>query len=454
MRYRFFLVILTSLILSAIAINLVHSTFFKSQRLKLIDRQIAESSRLLLQSEEFQEKHQLPSSALDDTISKVLGGSRIGKLFILRDPNGEILFQSFNFGLLNIDIPLAPEWVTVETEDQYVRVRNWPLPQKPSVTLQVGLVLDRNFINWKIIDNRVIYYVISIVLLLFAVAALLTLFLLTPLRRLISHVNMATANLQYQKKVDPLPVRLSQFKDGFWAKSDEFASLLESVQKLIDRINLNYRLTRFWTSQMAHGLKTPLAILRAETEAKEKVAIIPSPYAKDVYKEIAQMSGIVDQFLDWAELENSLVQKDLHALRMKNVLQGVVARLDKLNPGRIRLNLKSDFAVLANPVHLDQVITNLLTNALKFSPHESPVEVSVSDYTLIVKDHGPGIPPEVQERIGEPFNIGMSETDQATGNGLGLAMVTTVVKLYQWNFKIANHQSGTQAVVHFPKMGN
>lgn len=452
MRYRFFLVILTSLILSAIAINLVHSTFFKSQRLKLIDRQIAESSQILLGSPEFQKSHRLPSAALDDTISKILGGSRIGKLFILRGADGRILFQSFNFGLLNIDIPLSPEWVTVETDEQYVRVRNWPIPQDPSVILQVGLVLDRNFINWKIIDDRVIYYVISIVLLLFAVAALLTLFLLSPLRKLISHLNNATSNLTYQKNIDPLPLRLNQFKKGFWARSDEFASLLDSVQKLIDRINLNYRLTRFWTSQMAHGLKTPLAILRAETESKEKTSGIPAAYARDVYKEIGQMSGIIDQFLDWAELENSLVQKDLHALRMKSVLQGVVARLDKLNPGRIRLNVASDFAVLANPVHLDQMITNLLTNALKFSPAGSSVELNVLDNTLVVKDHGPGIPHEVQERIGEPFNIGSSDSDQTTGNGLGLAMVTTVAKLYQWKFKIASYHFGTQAMVQFPRV--
>lgn len=437
------------MILSAIAINVVHSTFFKSQRLKLIDRQIAESSQTLLLSDEFQKNHSLPSTELDDVISKVLGGSRIGKLFILRDPDGKILFQSFNFGLLNIDIPRSPEWVTVETDDQYIRVRNWPLPENEKVILQVGLVLDRNFLNWKIIDNRVIYYVISIVLLLFALAALLTLFLLSPLRNLISHLNHATSNLTYQKNVDPLPVKLSQFKKGAWARSDEFASLLDSVQKLINRINLNYRLTRFWTSQMAHGLKTPLAILRAETESREKNAALPSEYARDVYKEISQMTGIIDQFLDWAELENSLVQKDLHALRMKSVVQGVVARLDKLNPGRIQLNLGSDFAVLANPVHLDQVITNLITNALKFSPIGKPIEVSIANHSLEVRDYGPGIPQEVLERIGEPFNIG---TSQESGNGLGLAMVTTVVKLYQWDFKVLRLNLGTQATVRFPRI--
>ncbi len=445
MRYRFFFVILGSLILAAVAITLVHSNFFKSQRIKLIDRQIAESSAVLLESEAFQKSLNARGEVVDEVISKVLQGSRIGKLFILRGRDGKILFQSFNFGLLNIEIPNAPDWVTVETEDQYVRVKNAAIPNNSNLTLQVGLVLDRNFINWKIIDSRVTYYVISIVALLFLTAALLTLILLSPLRNLISHLNQATSNLTFQKKILPLPDSLSHFESGLWSKSDEFAILLRSVQKLIDRINLNYKLTRFWTSQMAHGLKTPLAILRAETESKAHM--LPASYSKDVYKEISQMTGIIDQFLDWAELENSLVQKDLHALRMKSVAQGVVARLDKLNPGRLQLDLKSDFAVLANPVHLDQVMTNLITNALKFSPACEQVEITLSDNLLTVKDRGPGIPSEVQERIGEPFNIGRG----GDGNGLGLAMVTTVAKIYQWKFKVASYHFGTQAVVEFPQ---
>lgn len=450
LRYRFFFVILTSLILAAIAINVVHANFFRAQRINLIDRQIAESSAQLLQSTEFQKNLKKSSQAIDEVISKVLQGSRIGKLFILRDNEGHIHFQSFNFGLLKIEIPVSPEWVTVETENEYVRVRNVKMTNEKNVTLQVGLVLDRNFINWKIIDGRVIYYVISIVLFLFVTAAFLTLFLLSPLRRLILHLNEATSNLTYQKSIEPLPGRLDQFRKGLWATGDEFASLLHSVHKLIDRINLNYKLTRFWTSQMAHGLKTPLAILRAHTESKDRAGQLPSEFSKGVYKEITQMTGIIDQFLDWAELENSLIQKNLHALRIKTVAQGVAARLEKLNPGRLKLDFQSDFAVVANPVHLDQVITNLVTNALKFSPPDKPVKLIVSENTFSVDDCGPGLPAEVRERLGEPFNIGTGFDEAKSGNGLGLAMVATVAKLYQWEFSISSYSSGTKASVEFP----
>lgn len=424
--------------------------FFKSQRLKLIDSQITESSNILLQSSEFKSAVQ-QSGAIEDAISKELMGARIGKVFIIRDSKSNIVYQSFNVGLLQAEIPVTPEWVAFETENEYVRVRNIQIPGKNSRILQVGLVLDRNFLNWEIIDNRVINYVSGIVISLFLASVFLTLILLSPLRLLISHLKDATSNLVNMRDVRPLPKRLLHYTHGFWARSDEFSSLLDAVQKLIDRINLNYKLTRSWTLQMAHELKTPLAIIRAETDSKMKSNLLPATYSQDVLKEVKQMTEIITQFLEWAELENSQVQKDLHALRIKSVVKSVATRLDKISPNRIRLVLNTDFAVFANPVHLDQFITNLVSNALKFSANSQPVDLVLSEQTLEIKDNGPGLPTEVAERLGEPFNVGSSVGTEETGNGLGLAWVLTVAKLYQWQFEISSRSSGTTAIIKFPK---
>lgn len=449
MRNRFFFIILATLILAAVGINFVHVHFFKSQRLKLIDRQIAESSSDLLSSEEFNLAVKR-TSEVEEAISRVLKGSRIGKVFILRKPDGSIVYQSFNVGLLSVNLPVQPEWVAVETESEYVRVRNVPLPKR-GLVLQVGLVLDRNFLDWEILDNRVINYVIGIVVSLFLASVLITLILLSPLRLLIGHLRDATSNLVNLKNVRPLPTRLTRYTEGFWATSDEFSGLLNTVQRLIDRINLNYKLTRSWTLQMAHELKTPLAIMRAETDSKARAGLLPQEYTRDILDEIEQMSEIIEQFLDWAELENSQMQKDLHALRVRSVVRSVASRLEKVSPGRIELRTDADFSVFANPGHLDQLITNLLTNALKFSPRSEPVELLLADRTLTIRDHGPGVPREVVERIGEPFNVGPHDSDTPTGNGLGLAWVTTVARLYHWEFRIHSQASGTEAIVRFPQ---
>lgn len=450
MRNRFFVIILTTLVFAAVGINLVHVYFFQSQRLKLIDRQIRESSESLLNSPDFIVAT-TNLNAIEDAISEVLEGTRIGKVFILRDTNAKILYQSFNVGLLKTELPIHPEWVAVKTEEEYVRVRNIELPGPSHLTLQVGLVLDKNFLNWEILDSDVIHYITGIVLALFFASVLLTLVLLAPLRLLIRHLSEITSNLGNLRDLKPLPRKVLKFGRAFWASADEFSSLVSTTQKLIDRINLNHKLTRSWTLQMAHELKTPLAILRAEVESKRKMGLLPEPYAQETFKEIHHMSEIITQFLDWADLENSQLQKNLHALRIKSLVRSLVARLDKIAPERVQINASSDFSVFANPIHLDLMVMNILTNAIKFSPSEKPVKITLVDHSLIIRDHGVGISSEVIERIGQPFNVGIHEEDGITGNGLGLAWVTTVAKIYDWKLSIQSGFDGTEVKVDFPK---
>jgi signal transduction histidine kinase len=451
LRNRFFIIILTALIISALGINFVHVYFFKNQRLKLIDKQITESSYALLESSEFRQSTQEKISKIDETISQVLQGSRIGKVFVIRDLDGKIIYESFNVGLLNTNLPVTPEWVAIKTESEYVRIRNLRIDGNHPRFLQVGLVLDRNFLNWEILDDRVIIYVTIIVIALFIASTLLTLLLLSPLRLLIKHLNASTANLINHRNAEPLPDKLSRYSQGFWARSDEFSSLLNSVNKLINRINLNYKLTRSWTLQMAHELKTPLAIILAETDTQKRLGAIPEKYSADIKSEVHQMSDIISQFLNWAELENSRPQKDLHALDITSMISSVVSRLEKMSPDRIQLHLHSEFSVFANPNHLDQLITNLISNALKYSPSKDSIEIITEGNTFSVKDHGLGIPKTVQERLGEPFNVGRNDFSQKTGNGLGLAWVATVSKLYEWKLDIKTSELGTKVSVAFPE---
>lgn len=446
MRTRFFIIIIFSLILAAVGINFVQNYFFKNQRLRLIDRQIEESSAALLKSSDFLRAINIPTS-IEECITKVLASARIGKVFVLRDAEGNILYQSFNVSLLKADLPISPQWIMVESEDMFTRIKNVQVPGKSKYVLQVGLVLNQNFLNWEIVDSKVVMYVSGIVVSLFLIAVVLTLVLLSPLRILNAHLKDATSNLTNMKDVQSLPNRLLRYSRVYWVASDEFSSLLNTIQKLIDRINLNYKLTRSWTSQMAHELKTPLAIIKLEVDTVKNKSDTDVKLKKDILTEVTHMSEIISQFLDWAELESSHKQKDLHAIRIKSSVLNVTARLEKIFPKRIQLDLGSDFSVVANPSHLDQLITNLLSNALKFSPDTVNVRLELLGNNLIVKDFGQGFPTEVLERLGQPFNLGASKS---SGNGLGLALVSTVVKTYQWKMKIESSELGSTVRVVFP----
>lgn len=448
LRNRFFFLILATLLLAAVGFNGLTVYFFRSQRLNLIDQQIKASSEQLLRSELFRREIDSAASKIEETITVVLGGSRIGKVFVLRDRNGAIVYESINVAHLQTELPTSPEWIEVMADDQFVRILNSKIGKDK--TLQVGLVLDQNFINWTIINQKTLLFFLGLVLAIFALAALLALTLLSPIRLLSAHLTGATSDLKNLKDVDRLPNELMKFTGGgFWTNSDEFSNLIRTVQKLIDRINRNYKLTRMWTLQMAHELKTPLSIIRLETQARSQD--LPKDFTGTVKKEIDWISETLTQFLSWAELENTRQNVTLHMLRVGAVVQNAKSRLDIHLPSRIHVELKSDFSVAASPGHLDQLITNVLSNALKFSPAASTVFVVVDQNRLTIKDSGPGIESEVVDRIGEPFNVGNTISNiDSKGTGLGLAWISTVSKLYGWKLEIASSSSGTEISIVFP----
>ena len=96
-----------------------------------------------------------------------------------------------------------------------------------------------------------------------------------------------------------------------------------------------------------------------------------------------------------------------------------------------------------NPIHLDQLLTNLISNALKYSPSTEKVWVKVEGNLVSVEDRGQGIPQSVLEKLGQPFNFQRQEGIK--GSGLGLAWVNTICKKYGWTLRITR-DSGTTRV--------
>lgn len=430
---------------------MVQSSFFRMQRMELLDDQIRDSALILINSE-FSDLQRINFKRADKIINQELGETRIGKIFIMRNANDEVVFADGDADLLKKHIPREPQWVTVRTNHHIIRLLNLSLPSKPDRTLQVGAVVDPDFFSWIRMNRRAAPYIGAILAAVLTLSMVLTQVLLSPIRRLTGHLKDATRDLKNLKDVRQLPPGLLKWPRTLGGKTDDFATLLETIQRLIERINANYRLTRTWTFQMAHELKTPLTLIRGEVESLSKRQAIPDDSAKALMIEVDEIADTVTHFLDWADLENSSIQRDLHAVRVGTVVSDVQKRLERLYPGRLRLEIEGDALVLANPMHVDQLVSNLLVNALKFSPTDSSVVVRVTPASLQVRDSGPGIPQEVLDRLGQPFNVGPIHTRRMKkGTGLGLAWVNTVARLYHWALRIKSDGNGTSIEVAFPE---
>lgn len=450
MRLRFFLIILTVLIASTAAVTYVQHYFFLTERLSLIDTQIRKTASILATSELAHLK-KIDLDDAEDILTEELGADRVGKVFIIRNSVGEVLYASKIASSLG-DLPRTPQWATLQTEDYFVRILNLHL-SKLDRTLQVGLVLDKNFLKWTIINRRLLVYIGMIIAFAFAISAVLTVVLLAPIRRLAGHLETQMANLSSRRglaRLQGLPPKVLKKASGVWSQADEFARLVKTTQSFIRKTNLYYDLTRNWTSQMAHELKTPLTLTRTEMETAQQGGLVDEKVAAFVLDEIDHIGHIINQFLEWADLENSSAPGNLHAVRLGAAARDIGERLDRFSPGRLRVRIESPGTAIANPLHVDLMITNLVMNALKFSPAHEPVDVTVRESLLRVEDRGGGLPKEVMARLGHPFNKGRNPAGGPKGSGLGLAWVAAMARLYQWRLDIETSARGTSISVFFP----
>lgn len=449
MKFRFFIVLLLSLSAVGISLSISFSYYLNAARLELLDIQLRESAVTLVNSE-LADIKKINFAEAEDLISDELGGKRIGKMFIIRNDEREVLFKSASASLINIDPPSTPQTYTFNFKGQPIRILNLQLPKKPGRTLQIGAVIDPTLFDWGFISNKLAIYLIITIVPIFIFSVVLTRYLLHPLKIMAGHLQLATHDLQNLRPVPELPKKLIKYTKISYFNNDEFSRLVESTSNLLERININYKMTKPWTYQLAHEIKTPLSILNFDVEALKDENLTDNSIVPSMNEQIDRISNTVSQFLEWASVENIQSKDNLFALRMSSTVQSLINELERVYPGRIVFKSTIDFTVIANPQHLHQLLSNILTNALNYSPSQSSVVVELFDNKLKISDSGNGIPKEVLTRIGQPFNCGpQNSSPKHKRTGLGLAWINTLTKLYNWELHIDSSTAGTIINIKF-----
>ena len=201
---------------------------------------------------------------------------------------------------------------------------------------------------------------------------------------------------------------------------------------------------RDFISNISHELRTPLASLKALTETLQESALDDPPAAhrflEQMETEVDSMSLMVTELLELSKIESGKVPFNMQPTPPEQVIGEAVERL-KLQAERAGLQLDVEIGevpeVLADQNRLEQVLVNLLHNAIKFTPPGGNISVSASLYNeppakyvlFTVQDSGIGIPSEDLPRIFERFY----KTDRARsggGTGLGLAIARHTVEAH------------------------
>lgn len=201
------------------------------------------------------------------------------------------------------------------------------------------------------------------------------------------------------------------------------------------------QLRRDFIADVSHELRTPLTSIQGFTEALlDEMASnreMQVEYLKVIHQESLRLCRLVDELLDLARLESGKTTWELNPIDMADLLPGV---LRKLKPQleerdlRVDLEVPAGFpAVPGNEERIEQVLINLLQNAIRYSPPGGVIKVSAfyspSTVTVSISDEGPGIPEEDLPHIWERFyRVEKSRSRAFGGTGLGLAIVKQIVE--------------------------
>ena len=158
---------------------------------------------------------------------------------------------------------------------------------------------------------------------------------------------------------------------------------------------------------------------------------------------MARIRSLVDDLLLLTRLESTPMPDDLDLISMSQVINGAVQEVQGLahSPDQISVCCTSQTRIMGIESELYSVCVNLLSNALRYSPDNTPVEIGWQEkgakVCLMVRDYGMGIAPEHLHRITERFyRVDMADARSRGGTGLGLAIVKHVLRRHNSELQV------------------
>jgi signal transduction histidine kinase len=241
----------------------------------------------------------------------------------------------------------------------------------------------------------------------------------------------------------------------------------EELQKANEELIRLDRLKTYFLAMASHDLKTPLAAVQSYLQVMLGgfVGELGDEHRHMIERSsirIRELFDLINRFLDLAQIEKGKVVEEMEMISMENVLTSCVEDIEVLATEKsqdLRADIPPDLPMIYGSAHhLKQVVTNLLSNSVKFTPEEGTITLrarEVDDHIEVaVMDTGVGIAPEDLPHLFEQFYRGKGGAT-AKGTGLGLSIVKRIVEAHQGEIwaesPYADGQSGAKLVFTLPK---
>ena len=378
--------------------------------------------------------------------------ARVDRFVQVLDRQGQVVARSANLGTGSLPVPddlrqrLAGGAPVFDLLARYAgeptRIVSVPVPNRPDVlAVQVAASLDD--VNHAVTSAGVMLVLLGLVLMLALGIAgeLLT-------RRVFGAIDdiVDQARRIGQRS---LTGRLSH--PGV---PDEIGRLVDTLNDMLERLERGIEAQRHFTADASHELRSPLSRLRAELEIALRRPRDAAAYVetlRSALDEVESLTLLVEELLVLARIDAGQERGELERLSLVELVRDTMRRLEPVARQRgVRLALDGDAGLQAVSARaaVQLALTNLLDNAIKYSPPGGVVSVSVradapaQQAIVRVADHGPGIDPGELSHLFERFYRGAWAREAASGLGLGLSLAQAVMHAHGASLAAGNAPGG------------
>src|SRR6202165_538168 len=246
----------------------------------------------------------------------------------------------------------------------------------------------------------------------------------------------------------------------FWTFVDQAASVIERERLRRETLQVEVlrrtdALRAALLSSVSHDLRTPLSSIKAAASSLLQEDVqwddeARQSFALAIVREADRLNRLVANLLDMSRIEAGVLKPEKEWYPLDELIHDGLGRLQPMLPGRaVHTEIPDDLPpVELDYLQIDQVLTNLLENAIRYTPPGSPIDISVQlcdDSVMVsVADRGPGVPPSDFERVFDKFYRVLTSDKAAriTGSGLGLAVCRGLIEAHGGRIWVENRQGG------------
>ena len=244
----------------------------------------------------------------------------------------------------------------------------------------------------------------------------------------------------------------------FWTFVEQATSVIERARLRRESLQVEVlkrtdALRAALLSSVSHDLRTPLASIKASASSLLQEDVqwdeeTRRSFALTIEREADRLNRLVANLLDMSRIEGGALKPEKEWYPIDELIHDVLGRMQQMLQNRtVITHLPDDLPpVKLDYLEIDQVLTNLIENAVRYTPAGSPIEIGTrvdgDQMVVSVADRGPGIPPADLERVFDKFYRVLVTGVKTTGSGLGLAVSKGLVEAHGGHIWAENREGG------------